>query len=112
MTHARIQAWVVTVHKAQGLTLSRVIFNAGDKEGETGSFFTALTRVREVTHIAFDPVPDETRVTDEIAKKPAMYQRKLHEHQLRHRARITAQTLRHLHPPPSALAPPPPAPKR
>jgi hypothetical protein len=107
-----VQAWAVTVHKAQGLTLERVIFNPGNKEHETGSFFTALTRVREVSHIMFDPPPDERRVTVEIGKKPAMHLRKVHEHVLRIRARATARALIHLNPPPPALAEPPPPPAK
>ena len=115
--HSRTQfpvvpARAVTVHKAQGLTLDRVVFDPGGQEYDAGSFFTALTRVREVSHLVFDPMPDDERVTDELAKKPQMFLRKQHERVLRCAARRTARQLAHLHPPQSALAAlgPPPKP--
>lgn len=103
-------AWAVTVHKAQGLTLDRVVFDAGDSEASTGLFFTAVTRVRDPSHLAFQPMPDLERVTEEIASKPKLYARKLHDHRLRSRARLTAVAKRHLAPPQSALADAPPKP--
>ena len=82
-------AHAVTVHKAQGLTLSRVRIDAGDDERSVGLLFVALTRTRHPDHIAFDPMPDLARVTSVIATKPALRKRKMHERQLREKAAQT-----------------------
>ena len=93
-------SWAVTIHKAQGLTLDRVIIDAGDDESSVGLFFVAITRVRRIEHIAFDPMPDETRVTSNIARKRSLWQRKEHEEHLRLLSRQTAEKYEHLDPPP------------
>ncbi|KAK3288081.1 hypothetical protein CYMTET_4435 [Cymbomonas tetramitiformis] len=64
-------AWAVTIHKAQGLTLNRVVIDVGDDERSVGLLFVALTRVRRPTHLAFHPFPDECRITTTISRKPA-----------------------------------------
>ena len=55
-------SWAVTVHKAQGLTLPQVVFNAGDDEMNAGIFFVGLTRVRHPNHLKFHPMPTKYRV--------------------------------------------------
>ena len=55
-------SWAVTVHKAQGLTLPQVVFNAGDDEMNAGVFFVGLTRVRHPNHLKFHPMPTKHRV--------------------------------------------------
>ena len=86
-------AWALTIHKAQGLTLERVIIDAGDDEASVGLLFVAMTRVRHPTHIAFSPWPGIERVTSIIARKPALKQRKEHEAVLRGLAMQTAERL-------------------
>ena len=108
-THTRSQfplmlAWAVTVHKAQGLTLRRATYNAGDSESHCGVTFVAMTRVRHPLHIAFSPMPDEQRLTSEIAEKPSLFTRKLHEHTLHTFKAVTADKYKHLSPPSSATA--------
>ena len=48
-------AWAVTIHKAQGLTLSKVVMNIGKKEFFTGLSFVACSRVRALNDLLFDP---------------------------------------------------------
>ena len=73
-------AWALTVHKAQGLTLSRVVFDPNDDERNIGITFVAMTRVRHPHHFvmvrADGSFPDMPRLTSFIAcTKPALYQR-------------------------------------
>ena len=84
-------AWALTIHKAQGLTLDRVVIDAGDDEKSVGLLFVAMTRVRHPQHIAFSPWPSIDRVTSTIARKPALKQRKQHEQTLRGLALQTAR---------------------
>ena len=86
-------AWALTIHKAQGLTLERVVIDAGDDERSVGLLFVAMTRVRHPSHIAFSPWPGIDRVTSVIARKPALRKRKQHETQLRGLANETATRL-------------------
>ena len=105
----------LTVHKAQGLTLRRVTYDAGLQEPDfaVGITFVALTRVRHPGHIVFSPfVCSAERLTSGIALKPSLYHRKLHEWELRKCARATARKWRHLDPPESATAPLPPKPQK
>ena len=96
-----------TVHKSQGLTLQRATYTPGNDETHCGITFVALTRVRHPSHIAFAPPPETntTRLTEDIATKPALIKRQLHEHVLRGFALQTANRFQHLDPPPSALIP-------
>ena len=48
-------AWAVTIHKAQGLTLDKVVINVGKKEFSSGLTFVACSRVRHLTDLLFDP---------------------------------------------------------
>ena len=45
-------AWAVTIHKAQALTLDKVVVDVGKKEFSSGLTFVACSRVRR---ILFDP---------------------------------------------------------
>jgi len=46
-------AWAVTVHKSQGLTLSKIKLGLGKKEFSTGLTFVALSRVKAFDDIMF-----------------------------------------------------------
>ena len=89
-------AWAVTIHKAQGLTLDRVVIDAGDDEKSVGLFFVAITRVRHPSHVAFDPVPSLERISLNIARKASLHARKTHESSLRGLAARTKQRYAHL----------------
>ena len=46
-------AWAVTIHKAQGLTLDKVVIDVGMKEFACGLTFVACSRVRTLTDLLF-----------------------------------------------------------
>ena len=48
-------AWAVTIHKAQGMTLDRVVIDVGKKEFSSGLTFMACSRVRHLTDLLFVP---------------------------------------------------------
>ena len=50
-------AWAVTIHKAQGMTLDKVVVNVGKKEFSCGLMFVACSRVRELSDLLLDPPP-------------------------------------------------------
>ena len=100
-------AWAVTIHKSQGLTLDRVVVDAGDDEKSMGLFFVAITRVRHPSRVAFEPVPSLERISDNIARKQSLRDRKEHEDWLRSMQATTARRYLHLDPPQPALHPPP-----
>ena len=104
----------VTMHKAQGLTLDRVLIDAGPDEKAMGQLFVALTRVRHPDHVAFSPLPTLARVTTLIACKNSLYERKRHERHLRGIAAQTAHKLVALQPTGfvvGAIPPEPPKPR-
>ena len=114
-----ILAWAITVHKSQGLTLSRATFNPGDDEVHCGGTFTALTRVRHPMHFAFSVTPSFQRLIDLIACKDALYERKMEEWRMRsgegtpsRSMRQTADRHMNLHPPASAFSLPPAMPRK
>ena len=54
-------AWVVTIHKAQGLTLSKAV---GSKEFCTGLTFVACSRVRSLADLMFNAGFDFDRISN------------------------------------------------
>jgi len=48
-------AWAVAIHKAQGLTLDKVVMNVGTKEFSSGVTFVACSRVGHLNDLLFDP---------------------------------------------------------
>lgn len=48
-------AWAITIHKAQGLTLDKVVIDVGKKEFSSGLTFVACSRVRQMDDLLFDP---------------------------------------------------------
>lgn len=50
-----IVAWSVTIHKSQGLPLTRAVVNIGMRELAVGSTYVALSRVRNLSDLMFDP---------------------------------------------------------
>ena len=58
------RAWAITIHKAQGLTLDKVVIDVGKKEFSAGLTFVACSRrVRCLIGIMFDPPFPDQRVT-------------------------------------------------
>ena len=75
-----ILGWAITIHKAQGstltgakkaytcvqsfpvgMTLGKVIINLSEREFSNGLTYTAVTRVRQLSDIAFRPYPNFLR---------------------------------------------------
>ena len=54
-------AYGFTIHKSQGQTLRKVIINLGPKDFAPGLTYTALTRARDLSSLAFHPMPDLDR---------------------------------------------------
>ena len=57
-----VPGYAFSIHKSQGQTLPRVIIDLGDREFAAGLTYTALTRVRRLDNLVFDPMPDLTRI--------------------------------------------------
>ena len=52
-------AWLITIHKAQGLTLNDVCVDLGPSEKAAGPTYVALTRVRSLSNLIIEPMPYE-----------------------------------------------------
>ena len=50
-----ILAWAVTIHKSQGLTLSRVVVDIGSRELAAGCSYVALSRSRRLADMVLEP---------------------------------------------------------
>ncbi len=48
-------AWAVTVHKSQGLTLPKAIINLGEREYAVGLSFVAVSQIRALKDLLFQP---------------------------------------------------------
>ena len=100
-------AWAVTIHKAQGLTLDKVVIDVGRKFS-TGLTFVACSRVRRLEDLLFDPPFPFQRVAI-LAKSQRLQERILEDSRLLHIQRSTLP--RHSSTPPSSPPPsssPPP----
>jgi hypothetical protein len=74
-------AWAITIHKAQGLTLPRVVLSVGPTERYLGIFFVAISRVRALDHLAFDRPFDMQRIS-RIVHSSALVVRKMVDRRL------------------------------
>ena len=107
-----MEAAALTVHKAQGLTLDRVIFDPGDDEprNSVGIFFVGLTRVKHPHHLVLvrghSHFPNPERLTG-INTKPSLISRHNHEVELWSFFMRTCCALAHLTPGPSCKLVPP-----
>ena len=83
-------AWAVTVHKAQGLTLDKVVIDIGKKEFSSGLTFVACSRVRCLDDILFNQTFTYERLTS-LSKSRRLQERLVEDTRLRH---STIATLR------------------
>ena len=71
-------AWAITVLKAQGLTLDKVVLDIGTKEFCAGLTFVALSRVCNLSSLVFHPLFDFQRVAS-LAKIQRLIKRCLED---------------------------------
>ena len=75
-------AWAVTIHKAQGLTLEKVVIDVGKKEFSSGLTFVACSRVRRLSDILFKhPFPYQRVAT--LANSQRLQERKQEDTRLK-----------------------------
>ena len=74
-------AWAVTIHKAQGLALDKVVIDVGKKEFSAGLTFVACSRVRRLKDLLFDPPFPFQRVAN-LANSQHLQQRLLEDTKL------------------------------
>ena len=74
-------AFAITIHKAQGLTLDKVVIDIGENERNLGLAYVALSRVKTIEGLAFSKPYDFSRFSN-IAKSRYLTMRKLEEAQL------------------------------
>ena len=58
-----VPAYSITIHKSQGMTMDKVIIDLGEKEFSVGLSYTAMSRVKRIQNLAFDPMPSLKRLT-------------------------------------------------
>jgi ATP-dependent DNA helicase PIF1 len=68
-------AYAITVHKSQGLTLSRVVLNIDQKEHCLGLSYVAISRVKALDRLMFESPFDFSRFT--LQDSPVLQDRKL-----------------------------------
>ena len=66
-------AWAITVHKAQGLTLHKVVIDVGRKEFCSGLTFVACSRVQELNYLFIAPFPYQC--LSNISKSTCLHER-------------------------------------
>ena len=74
-------AWAITIHKAQGLTLDKVVIDVGKKEFSAGLTFVACSRVRRLSDLVFNPPFDYQRAAS-LAKSQRLIERRLEDSRL------------------------------
>ncbi|KAH0385989.1 hypothetical protein KCU92_g2920, partial [Aureobasidium melanogenum] len=62
-------AWAATVHKAQGLTLDKVVLDIADSEFAPGLIYTAISRVRKLANLLFEQPFGLNRLTKGLNKE-------------------------------------------
>ena len=68
-------AYAITVHKSQGLTLSRVVLNIDQKEYCLGLSYVAVSRVKALNGLMFESPFDFSRFT--VQDSPIVKDREL-----------------------------------
>ena len=54
--------YAISCHSSQGASMQNVIVNLGPREFATGLAYVALSRVRRIENMYFDPMPDYKRI--------------------------------------------------
>ena len=100
------RAWAVTIHKAQGLTMDKVVVDVGKKEFSAGLTFVACSRVRHLSDLAFVRPFDYQRLST-LASSRRVIDRRLEDTRLRlmEEAAFPSSTIS-TSPPPSVPSPP------
>ena len=74
-------AWAITIHKAQGLTMSKVVIDIGRREFTLGLTFVACSRVCQLSDLAFHPSFDFQRLQS-LANSQRLQERKSEDERL------------------------------
>ena len=74
-------AWAITIHKAQGLTMNKVVIDIGKREFTPGLTFVACSRVRRLSDLAFKPSFDFQRLQS-LAGSQRLLERKSEDDRL------------------------------
>ena len=74
-------AWAITIHKAQGLTMNKVVIDIGKREFTPGLTFVACSRVRQLSDLAFQPSFDFQRLQS-LANSKRLQERKSEDERL------------------------------
>ena len=74
-------AWAITIHKAQELTLDKVVIDIGKKEFSAGLTFVASSCVCRLSDIMFDPPFAYQRVAS-LSKSMWLTERKVEDARL------------------------------
>ena len=84
-------AWAVTIHKAQGLTLDKVVIDIGNKEFSSGLTYVACSRVRSLKDLLFTTPFSYERLSN-LSKSKHLRERIQEEHRLRSIEQSTVTT--------------------
>lgn len=74
-------AWAVTIHKAHGLTLDKVVIDIGKKKFSAGLTFVACSCVRRLSDLVFQPPFDYQRVAN-LGKSTRLAERRTEDARL------------------------------
>ena len=81
-------AYAVTIHKAQGMSLDKVIINLGKDEYCNGLTYTALSRCKEIRNLALINFPPYTRIRN-LQNSPTFIVRLNEDKYSRERQKVT-----------------------
>ena len=81
-------AYAVTIHKAQGMSLDKVIINLGKDEYCNGLTYTALSRCKEIKNLALINFPPYTRIRN-LQNSPTFIVRLNEDKYSRERQKVT-----------------------
>ena len=70
-------SWAITIHKSQGLTLTKAVIDIGKKEYASGLSFVVVSRVCALENILFKPFSFER--LQRIKNSKRMQERKVEE---------------------------------
>jgi len=84
--HSRLQillklAWAMTIHKAQGLTLDKIVVDIGKKEFSSGLTYVACSRVRCIKDLLFIPRFPYSRLSN-LSKSQRLQERLIEDNRL------------------------------